>query len=136
MLCFFLIRLPFFHPLLVGLKPAAGTLFDNAESRIAARKDHTDQGFGRTHGVVPLTLLPEALLPAARTGEFPTPAVRPLFSGLCCDLFASAFNLRLPHWKQALEMADYAGFKADVTPGRLVQVSLVESDGKDEVVVE
>ncbi len=32
--------------------------------------------------------------------------------------------------------ADYAGFKADVTPDRLVQVSLVESDGKDEVVVE
>lgn len=32
--------------------------------------------------------------------------------------------------------ADYAGYKADVEPGKLVQVSLVESDGKDEVVVE
>ena len=32
--------------------------------------------------------------------------------------------------------ADYAGFKADVAPGKLVQVNLVESDGKDEVVVE
>jgi pyrimidine operon attenuation protein/uracil phosphoribosyltransferase len=32
--------------------------------------------------------------------------------------------------------ADYAGYKADVAPGKLVQVSLVESDGKDEVVVE
>jgi pyrimidine operon attenuation protein/uracil phosphoribosyltransferase len=32
--------------------------------------------------------------------------------------------------------ADYAGFKADVAPGELVQVRLVESDGKDEVVVE
>lgn len=32
--------------------------------------------------------------------------------------------------------ADYAGFKTDVVPGKLVQVSLVESDGKDEVVVE
>jgi len=32
--------------------------------------------------------------------------------------------------------ADYAGCKADVAPGQLVQVRLVESDGKDEVVVE
>lgn len=32
--------------------------------------------------------------------------------------------------------ADYAGYKADVVPGKLVQVSLVESDGKDEVIVE
>ena len=32
--------------------------------------------------------------------------------------------------------ADYAGFKTDVAPGKLVQVSLVESDGKDEVVIE
>jgi pyrimidine operon attenuation protein/uracil phosphoribosyltransferase len=32
--------------------------------------------------------------------------------------------------------ADYAGYKADVAPGELVQVNLVESDGKDEVVVE
>ena len=31
---------------------------------------------------------------------------------------------------------DYVGFKADVAPGKLVQVSLVESDGKDEVIVE
>ena len=32
--------------------------------------------------------------------------------------------------------ADYAGFKTDVEPGKLVQVNLVESDGKDEVFVE
>ena len=32
--------------------------------------------------------------------------------------------------------ADYIGFKADVEPGRLVQVNLVESDGKDEVFIE
>ncbi|MHC4122576.1 MAG: bifunctional pyr operon transcriptional regulator/uracil phosphoribosyltransferase PyrR [Planctomycetota bacterium] len=32
--------------------------------------------------------------------------------------------------------ADYAGFKADVKPRQSVQVNLVESDGKDEVVVE
>ncbi|MHC4623333.1 MAG: bifunctional pyr operon transcriptional regulator/uracil phosphoribosyltransferase PyrR [Planctomycetota bacterium] len=32
--------------------------------------------------------------------------------------------------------ADYAGHKTDVAPGKLVQVNLVESDGKDEVVVD
>jgi pyrimidine operon attenuation protein/uracil phosphoribosyltransferase len=32
--------------------------------------------------------------------------------------------------------ADYAGYKADVTPGESVQVFLTESDGKEEVVVE
>lgn len=32
--------------------------------------------------------------------------------------------------------ADYAGYKADAAPGKLVQVNLVESDGKDEVVIE
>jgi pyrimidine operon attenuation protein/uracil phosphoribosyltransferase len=31
--------------------------------------------------------------------------------------------------------ADYAGYKTDVAPGELVQVNLVESDGKDEVVI-
>jgi len=32
--------------------------------------------------------------------------------------------------------ADYAGYKSDAAPGKLVQVFLSESDGKDEVVVE
>ena len=32
--------------------------------------------------------------------------------------------------------ADYAGYKTDVAPGKLVQVNLIESDGKDEVIVE
>lgn len=32
--------------------------------------------------------------------------------------------------------ADYAGFKTDVEPGKLVQVNLIESDGKDQVVIE
>ena len=32
--------------------------------------------------------------------------------------------------------ADYAGYKTDVEPGKLVQVLLSESDGKDEVVIE
>jgi pyrimidine operon attenuation protein/uracil phosphoribosyltransferase len=32
--------------------------------------------------------------------------------------------------------ADYTGYKADIAPGRLVQVNFVESDEKDEVVIE
>ena len=32
--------------------------------------------------------------------------------------------------------ADYSGYKTDVAPGKLVQVLLSESDGKDEVVIE
>ena len=32
--------------------------------------------------------------------------------------------------------ADYAGYKANVAPGKLVQVNLVESDGKEEVAIE
>ena len=32
--------------------------------------------------------------------------------------------------------ADYTGFKADVVPGKLVQVMLVESDGTDQVIIE
>ena len=32
--------------------------------------------------------------------------------------------------------ADYAGYRAEVGPGQSVQVSLIESDEKDEVVVE
>jgi pyrimidine operon attenuation protein/uracil phosphoribosyltransferase len=32
--------------------------------------------------------------------------------------------------------ADYAGYKANVEPGKSVQVNLIESDGKDEVVIE
>jgi dTDP-4-dehydrorhamnose reductase len=41
----------------------------------------------------------------ARTSEFPTPAQRPLHSALNCDLFASTFGLRLPDWKDALQLA-------------------------------
>ena len=32
--------------------------------------------------------------------------------------------------------ADYVGYKTDVAVGKLVQVNLIESDGKDEVVIE
>ena len=42
---------------------------------------------------------------SARTSEFPTPAARPLFSALNCDLFQNTFALQLPCWKKALQLA-------------------------------
>lgn len=44
------------------------------------------------------------LLPA-QSAEFPSPAQRPLFSALNCDLFSNTFHLHLPDWKFALKLA-------------------------------
>lgn len=41
----------------------------------------------------------------ALTAEFPTPAQRPLYSALNCNLFKNTFNLSLPDWKQAIKLA-------------------------------
>jgi dTDP-4-dehydrorhamnose reductase len=41
----------------------------------------------------------------ARTADFPAPAERPLFSALDCTHFESTFDLRLPEWQDALELA-------------------------------
>ena len=41
----------------------------------------------------------------ARSEEFPTPALRPLFSALDCTLFERTFGLRLPPWDQTLQLA-------------------------------
>ena len=40
-----------------------------------------------------------------RSADFPTPAVRPLFSALDCTRFESTFGLQLPAWSQSLELA-------------------------------
>jgi dTDP-4-dehydrorhamnose reductase len=48
------------------------------------------------------------LLPA-QTNEFSTPAKRPLFTGLNCDLFTKTFGLQLPDWQRSLKMAMEAG---------------------------
>jgi dTDP-4-dehydrorhamnose reductase len=45
-----------------------------------------------------------SLLPA-KSAEFPTLALRPLFSALKCDLFHDTFALRLPPWQDALKLA-------------------------------
>jgi len=45
-----------------------------------------------------------ALLPA-QTSEFPTPAKRPLNSGLDCERFSAEFGLTMPPWDEALRWA-------------------------------
>jgi dTDP-4-dehydrorhamnose reductase len=44
------------------------------------------------------------ILPA-KTSDYPTSAQRPLFSALNCDEFSDTFSLRLPNWREALELA-------------------------------
>jgi dTDP-4-dehydrorhamnose reductase len=44
------------------------------------------------------------MLPA-RSSDFPTPAQRPLFSALECQKFKQTFDLCLPVWEKALELA-------------------------------
>jgi dTDP-4-dehydrorhamnose reductase len=44
-------------------------------------------------------------LQPARSEEFSTPAVRPLFSALDCTRFERTFGLRLPSWEGALKLA-------------------------------
>lgn len=46
----------------------------------------------------------QEILPAL-TSDFPTPAQRPLFSALNCNLFARTFGLSLPPWEDALRLA-------------------------------
>jgi len=41
---------------------------------------------------------------AAQTSDFPSHAVRPLYSALDCSRFISVFGLRLPPWRTALQM--------------------------------
>jgi len=41
----------------------------------------------------------------ALSQDFPTPANRPLFSGLDCSKFSNVFNLHLPDWRESLQVA-------------------------------
>jgi dTDP-4-dehydrorhamnose reductase len=40
----------------------------------------------------------------AKSDEFPTPAMRPMFSALNCDKFEHTFSLRIPHWETSLHL--------------------------------
>jgi dTDP-4-dehydrorhamnose reductase len=56
----------------------------------------------QTHQVV------QRVLPA-RSAEFPTVAVRPLFTALDCGKFERTFAVRLPDWELALNLAMETG---------------------------
>lgn len=43
----------------------------------------------------------------AKSSDFPTPAVRPLFSALNCEKFEQAFALKIPNWETALKLMLY-----------------------------
>lgn len=44
-------------------------------------------------------------LQPARTADFPAPAQRPLHSALNCDRFKETYELQLPDWREALQLA-------------------------------
>ncbi len=44
-------------------------------------------------------------LRSALTSDFPTPAVRPLYTALDCSRFEQVFDLQLPDWRTALALA-------------------------------
>jgi dTDP-4-dehydrorhamnose reductase len=44
-------------------------------------------------------------LQPAKSLDFSTPAIKPLFSALECSKFSQTFDLRLPEWQQALQFA-------------------------------
>jgi dTDP-4-dehydrorhamnose reductase len=44
-------------------------------------------------------------LEPALTADFPTPALRPLFTALDCNAFTRAFGIKLPDWRTALQQA-------------------------------
>lgn len=52
----------------------------------------------------PSEQITQAIEPAL-SEEFPTPALRPLFSALDCSLFERTFGLRLPDWNSTLQLA-------------------------------
>lgn len=56
------------------------------------------------HDPNPTEQLVETIEPVP-SGEFPTPAARPLFSALDCGKFFNEFDLRLPNWEESLQLA-------------------------------
>lgn len=71
---------------------------DGAASRFEWARAILDLDPGKAEQTV------EELRPAL-TREFPTPAERPLRTPLDCSHFRETFGLRLPPWREALEMA-------------------------------
>ncbi len=82
------------------VKQTAG-LYHLAGSGFASRLEWAQEIL--KHDPHPGEQLVEEVLPA-QTADFPTPARRPLYTPLNCDLFEQTFHLSLPHWKKALKL--------------------------------
>ncbi len=46
-----------------------------------------------------------AELKPARTSDFPTPAIRPLYTSLDCSKFETTFDISLPKWQESLQIS-------------------------------
>ena len=53
--------------------------------------------------ILRLEQLSDTVLTAAKSSDFKTPAVRPIFSPLDCSLVKKTFEINIPHWKIQLE---------------------------------
>jgi hypothetical protein len=67
---FFFYGFLFFHPLQLGFKPCADTLFDNPESGITVEKDRSNQGLEGICEDRIFAIPPESLLPATQPYKF------------------------------------------------------------------
>ena len=67
----------------------------------------TCQGKTSWHGfakeILSLSGMESTTLIPIPTSDYPTPAIRPLFSLLCNDKIKNTFNIQLPHWQEALK---------------------------------
>jgi len=97
----------YFAPALHGSNVGDGDQRLNTIYNLAAGGRTSWYGFARAfidlavaHGE-PLAL--QRLIPIT-TKEYPTRAIRPAFSLLCCDRIADAYGVRLPDWRTSLDL--------------------------------
>ena len=67
----------------------------------------TCQGKTSWHGfakeILSLSGMESTALTPIPTSDYPTSAIRPLFSLLCNEKIKNTFNIQLPHWQKALK---------------------------------
>lgn len=62
------------------------------------------QIFSRWPEIAPDQPLRVRAVEAIASGDYPTPAARPLNSRLCCEALEARFGLRLPRWQDGLDL--------------------------------
>ena len=96
-----------FAPGQIGTEAGGDDLRLNKIYNLTAGGRTSWYGFARTfidlaieHGEV---MALQRLVPIT-TAEYPTRAIRPAFSLLCCDRLADAYGVRLPDWRTSLDL--------------------------------